>query len=494
MKVEFILLAAGKGTRTRQDLPKVLLPLGGEPMLFHILRELAQIDNSHINLVVGYGEEEVKDAVAKLKLPQDTLSYVSQKEQLGTGHAVACAMNKLTNSSIAVVLYGDVPFLSRKTIERVIAEITDTKDSKSTAVWLTTDLADPSGFGRIQRNTVGNPIAIVEEKDCDAHQKRIKEVNTGIMAAPAKSMQSWLKELLASKPKNKQGEYLLTDLMQLAHKKDHVIKVIKTKDKKDYLSANDMWQLAKLERMLQRKRAQELGESGVYMRDPERLDILGDLKVGDKVSLGANVLFKGKVKLGSDVIIGDNCIIEDSQIGDGTQVRDFCHIQNSKIGARCSLGPYARLRPQSQLEDEVHIGNFVETKKSVLRQGAKASHLSYIGDSEVGKNSNVGAGVITCNYDGKSKHQTIIEEGTFIGSNTSLVAPVTVGKNATIGAGSVITKDVPASSLAVTRAAQKTVRKPEEKPDKTPAKSGAQPSRTTRKEASKHLQDLHKNQ
>lgn len=477
MKIEFIVLAAGKGKRTKSELPKVILPLGGEPMLFSILHTLANFNNAKINLVVGKGAKQVKASVNALAGPGSKLysklgkkiKYVEQKEQRGTGHAVAQAFKRISNdnNAIAVVLYGDVPLLQQDTIKRIIAATQGgeigpttakaTRNIEASAVWLVANLANPTGYGRIVRNALGNPRAIVEEKDCDSAQREIREINTGILAAPVPAMKKWLKTLLANPPQNNQGEYLLTDLMELACRDDHNVKVLQAKDMQEIQGANDMWQLAQLERTLQQRRVKALALQGVYFQDPARIDILGEVKVASGVRIGANVVFKGKVKLGADVVIGNNCILEDTSIAAATSVHDFCHIKDSKIGARCSVGPYVRLRPGSLLAEDAHIGNFVEIKKSKIGKGTKASHLSYIGDSIIGKNSNIGAGLITCNYDGKNKHQTVIGNDAFIGSNSSLVAPVKIGNNAIVGAGSVITKNVAKESLAVTRAPQRTL-------------------------------------
>lgn len=485
MNIEFIVLAAGKGKRTKTDLPKVLLPLGGEPMLFCILRTLANFKNARINLVVGKGAKEVKASVATIAGPGtklhtklgNNIRYVEQKEQLGTGHAVAQAFKGLSGDGVAVVLYGDVPLLRQDTINRIITTTQGGEPSKpngknnagknnagknsdGSAVWLVAHLANPTGYGRIVRSALGNPKAIIEEKDCDFAQKEIREINTGIVAASVPVMKKWLKQLLAKPPQNKQGEYLLTDLMGMACQDDYEVKVLQAKDLQEVQGANDMWQLSQLERILQQRRVKELALQGVHFQDPTRVDILGEVtvgKVGSGVSIGANVVFKGKVNIGADVVIGNNCIIEGTTIATATTIHDFCHIKDSKIGRRCSVGPYARLRVGSVLDEAAHIGNFVETKKSRIGAGAKASHLSYVGDSVIGKNTNIGAGVITCNYDGKNKHKTIIGDDTFIGSNSALVAPVKIGNNAVVGAGSVITKGVTNNSLAITRAPQRSL-------------------------------------
>lgn len=462
MKKEFIILAAGKGKRMISDLPKVLLPLGGEPMLFHIMKQAAKIKNNSIKLVIGNGKEQVQDALEKLTLPKTvSVKQIIQEEQRGTGHAVAQAIGTIANNSIVTVLYGDVPLLQKETIARIVKSAAPSKDNKEgCAIWLTAQLDNPSGYGRIVRNSFGKPIAIVEEKDCNIRQKEIKEVNTGIMSAPASAIKRWLKKLMAQKPANKQKEYLLTDLMLMAKTEKYPIRTIAAQNTEEFLGANDMQELARLERILQMRLVGEHAKKGVYFRDPARIDILGGNRInfGKNVQVGVNVIFSGNIRVGNNVNIGNNCIISDVNIGNDTEIKDFCHIQNSRIGKRCILGPYARLRPQSIMEDETMLGNFVEVKKSTIGKGSKASHLSYIGNSKLGPGVNFGAGAITCNYDGKSKHETKIKDGAFIGSNTSLVAPVTIGKNAMVGAGSVITEDIPAANLAISRSPQKHIK------------------------------------
>ena len=463
MNIEFILLAAGKGKRTLSDLPKVLLPLGGKPMLFHIIEQMTRFRNSNINLVIGHDATQVKTATEdfcnKLNLSPARIRYVNQKEQRGTGHAVAVALKKIpakeANNSLGVVMYGDVPLIRDETIKAMIQEASPSKQQEVSAVWLTAHLENPTGYGRIVRNTFGRPIGIVEEKDCKAEQRKIKEINTGILAAPLRSIKPWLNRMLRSKPQSAQGEYLLTDLMHMAYQEDHNIGILTASDREEFLGANDMWQLTQLERIVQKRRAEDLAKKGVYLRDPQRLDILGEVKTGKGVKIGVNVILRGKISIGKDVEIGNNCLLENCSIGDGTTVKDFCYIQDAKVGKRCTLGPYTRLRPGTDLGEEVKLGNFVEVKNSKLKQGAQVSHLSYIGDTHIGTNTNIGAGVITCNYDGIDKHKTVIKDNSFIGSNTSLVAPLTIGKDSIVGAGSTITKDVKDGSLALTRAPQR---------------------------------------
>ena len=454
MKTEVILLAAGKGKRMRASLPKVLLPLGGSPMLFHSLTTLASLKPHKIHLVVGHGEAQLKEALGGWALAGwEQLNLVRQTEQLGTGHAAALALRKVAKDSLALIMFADVPLVRKQTLRRLM-----TRARSSKAVWSVAELEAPYGYGRIRRDEQGRPCRIVEEKDCTPKERSIKEANMGILAAPARVLLKWLEEILACPPANAQQEYLLTDLMEHAYKDSYPIELVKTNDTSEFLGANDMVQLAQLERIVQRRRREYLMNQGVCFLDPQRVDILGQVRAGQDVIIGPNVIFKGEVVLAKAVSIASHCVIDSCSIGEGTQVRDFCHLEGSRIGKNCVLGPYSRVRPQCFFEDEVHLGNFVEAKKAHIGKGSKASHLTYLGDSKIGKQVNLGAGTITCNYDGTKKHLTVIKEGAFIGSNTSLVAPVTIGKGATIGAGSVISKDVSAYSLAVSRSKQQEIK------------------------------------
>lgn len=447
MKVEIILLAAGQGKRMKRQLPKILLPLGGQPMLFHILSQLNRLKAHKMHIVVGYKEEWLRAQ------PLASAELVRQKERLGTAHAVAQAIKRVAQDNLVLIIYGDVPLVREWTLKKLIRTA-----QKNQAVWCIARLENPYGYGRIVRDENGRPCRIVEEKDCTIQQRSIKEANMGVLAASADFLRKGLRRILAQPPDNAQGEYLLTDLMEFAYQGGYAIDTLMTADETEFWGANDMLQLAKLERVLQNRRVAVLAQQGVYFADPSRVDILGSLRAGRNLSIGPNVIFKGQVQLGDGVRIGSHCVIKDCRIAAGTEVRDFCHIEDSRIGKNCVLGPYARVRPQSRIEDEVRIGNFVETKNVQLKAGVKVSHLTYLGDSEIGKQVNVGAGVITCNYDGVRKNHTVIKDGAFIGSNSALVAPVVIGKNAVVGAGSVINKNVQDRSLAVTRADQKEIK------------------------------------
>ena len=451
MQLEIILLAAGKGKRMQSSLPKVLLPLGGQSMLHHCLTTLQKLKPALIHLVVGHKEEQVRQSVQAMK----KVNLIRQKEQLGTGHAVAQALKKIPQDSLTMVIYADVPLVRAQTLKKLLGKARSGK-----AVWCIADLMDPYGYGRILRDERGNACRIVEERNCTSRQRVIKEANMGALAAPAGVLQKWLKRILAQPPDDAQKEYLLTDVMQLAYQEAYPIDTLKTDDESEFWGANDMLQLAKLERVLQARRVAELARKGVYLADPARVDILGSVQAAQNVKLGPNILFIGRVRLGEGVQIDSHCVINDCSIAAGTRVRDFCHLEASRIGKNCTLGPYARVRPQSQFEDEVGIGNFVETKKAHIGRGTKVHHLTYLGDTQIGTGVNIGAGTITCNYDGMRKHLTVIKDRAFIGSNTALVAPVTIGRDAVVGAGSVINRNVSDNSLAVERSSQREIKKP----------------------------------
>jgi len=418
-------------------------------MISHSLTTLSSLKPHRIHLVVGHGEAQLREAVAGWK----KINLVRQTEQLGTGHAAMLALRKVAKGSLVLIMFADVPLVSKQTLKKLM-----TRARLSKAVWSVAQLEDPYGYGRVLRDENGRPCRIVEEKDCTPTERSIKEANMGILAAPARVLLKWLEEILACPPANVQREYLLTDLMEHAYKDSYPIELVKTNDSGEFLGANDMIQLAQLERIVQRRRIEKLMSRGVCFLDPQRVDILGQVRAAQDVIIGPNVIFKGEVVLGKAVNISSHCVIDNCSIAEGTQVRDFCHLEGSRIGKNCVLGPYSRVRPQCFFEDEVHLGNFVETKKAYIGRGSKASHLTYVGDSKIGKQVNLGAGTITCNYDGMKKHLTVIKEGVFVGSNTSLVAPVTIGKGATIGAGSVISKDVSAYSLAVERNKQQEIK------------------------------------
>ena len=439
----------------RADRPKVLLPLGGMPMLYHCLESAQKALTDEIYLVIGHGNQQVKECLQDLGAPT-RVKTVLQQDLLGSGHALSLALRAIPASAVVVVMYGDAPLIKPKTIKQLIRAARN-----EAAIWLTARMEQPHGYGRIIRDSAGSACAIVEEKDCDARQRRIKEINTGFMAAPADRLRAWLKQVLAAGPTNKQSEYLLTDVMQFAYTDSYPIKTAICNDSKEFLGANDLWQLTQLEHQLQQDRVRALAQQGGYFLHPGAVRILGkngSLRIGRNVNIGANIVFNGAVRLGNNVHIGSGCFIKDTSIGDDTQVLESCHLDEARLGKRCSVGPFARIRPQSYVDDEARVGNFVEMKNARLGPGSKASHLSYLGDALIGAEANLGAGTITCNYDGKTKHQTRIKDGAFIGSNASLVAPVTIGERAIVGAGSVISKDVAADSLALERSRQQEIK------------------------------------
>ncbi|OGI70140.1 MAG: UDP-N-acetylglucosamine diphosphorylase/glucosamine-1-phosphate N-acetyltransferase [Candidatus Muproteobacteria bacterium RBG_16_60_9] len=452
--LEVIILAAGQGKRMHSDLPKVLHAIGGKPLLAHVIDVAGDLAPRAIRVVYGHGGEQVRSALAPAPV-----HWIHQAEQLGTGHAVQQAIAAVADDSTVLVLYGDVPLIRADTLRHLISP-----SPQPTLALLTMELPDPNGYGRIVRNSRGAVERIVEQKDASATEARLREINTGIMAAPARLLRRWLARLENS---NSQREYYLTDIVGMAAAQDVAIVTHRPRAVWEILGVNSKRELADLERAHQRTVAQALLEKGVTLRDPERLDVRGELSCGRDVVIDVNVIFEGKVTLGDGVSIGPNNLIRDTEIRAGTQILANCVIEEAVIGAGARIGPFARLRPGNRLADRVHVGNFVEIKKSEIGEGSKANHLTYIGDSRVGRDVNVGAGTITANYDGANKNQTIIEDNVSIGSNVVLRAPVTVGDGATIGAGSVITKDAPAGELTLTRAEQKTV-----KGWKRPKKSG----------------------
>ncbi|MDJ0739907.1 MAG: bifunctional UDP-N-acetylglucosamine diphosphorylase/glucosamine-1-phosphate N-acetyltransferase GlmU [Gammaproteobacteria bacterium] len=442
MRLGVVILAAGQGTRMKSDLPKVLHRIAGRPLLGHVVdcaRALAAVE---IVVVYGHGGERVREAFAD----QPDLRWVEQAEQLGTGHAVQQAMPALRESEQLLVLYGDVPLTRPETLQDLI-----TATGHSGFGLLTVTLPDPTGYGRIVRNAGGCVQRIVEQKDATAEELAIDEVNTGILCAPRERLAGWLGGLSNS---NAQGEYYLTDVIGMAVADGFDIQVRQPAAAVEAEGVNNRVQLAALERAHQRRVAERLMTAGVTLRDPARLDVRGRIEHGRDCEIDVNVLIEGEVRLGDRVRIGANCVLRDVEIGDDVEILDNCVLEQAKVGSASKVGPFARLRPGAELIGGAHIGNFVEIKKSVVGRGSKVNHLSYIGDTEIGAGVNIGAGTITCNYDGANKHKTIISDHAFIGSNTALVAPVTVGVNATIGAGSVIGKDAPDDKLTLTRAKQ----------------------------------------
>ena len=436
-----VILAAGPGTRMHSSTPKVLHRLAGRAMLTYVFDTAKQLSPEVICVVYGHGGERVRQAVE-----ENGVVWVMQEPQLGTGHAVMQAAPHLDERWPTLVLYGDVPLIRAETLKRLVQAT-----GKGLGL-LTATLDGPSGYGRILRNGK-KVVGIVEEKDANSRQRALREINTGIVVAPTKKLKSWLAKLQNN---NAQKEYYLTDIVALATKDRVPVTAIPAGTAWEALGVNSRAQLAELERVYQRKLAASLLEQGVALADPSRCDVRGSLACGRDVAIDVNCVFEGEVKLGDGVSVGANCVLKDVTVGPGTRVEPFCHLENADIGADCRIGPYARIRPgtRTRLADGVHIGNFVEVKASSIGAGSKANHLSYIGDSEVGRNVNVGAGTIVCNYDGANKHRTVIEDDVFIGSGTQLVAPVRVGRGATLGAGTTLTKDAPAGELTLSRVKQ----------------------------------------
>ena len=445
MELEVIVLAAGKGTRMYSDIPKVLHKIGGKAMLAHVVDAAAKLKATKTHLVTGYQGDLVRQSFAA----DSTLNWVEQTEQLGTGHAVMQVLPHLQKNSTVLILYGDVPLLKTATLLQLLEK------TRNTAVAVLTLVTDtPYGLGRIVRDAAGAATAIVEEKDASAEQQKITEINSGIIAVSAARLTRWLARLTTG---NAQGEYYLTDIIGLAHSDGDAIETLVIDDAFQVQGVNNRLQLAELERHYQIERAKTIALQGVTLADPLRLDIRGEPVFGKDVEIDINVILEGEVNIGNRVKIGANVIIRNSVIGDGSTILPNSLVEDAQIKSGCSVGPFARIRPGTILEDNAKIGNFVETKKALIGKGSKVSHLSYIGDATLGENVNVGAGTITCNYDGVNKHQTKIGDGVFIGSNTALVAPVNIGDDATIGAGSTITGNVPSESLAVARGRQRNI-------------------------------------
>ncbi len=445
MKLQTIILAAGQGKRMRSSVPKVLHKIGGKALLAHVHDLAMQLGDNSVNVIYGHGGDQVRTTLGELKT-----EWTEQKEQLGTGHAVMQVSNWIDNASTVLILYGDVPLLKLETVTKLIAYA-----DKGGMGLLTVSLDDPTGYGRIERNANGDVTSIVEEKDANLEQREIREVNTGILAVNGNRLLGWLNQLTNQ---NAQGEYYLTDIIALAVADSVTIETTQPADQNEVLGINNRLQLAQLERVYQMRQALTLMESGITLLDPSRFDLRGEIvSHGQDVEIDVNVLIEGQVKLGERVKIGPNVIIKDSHIGDDVEIFANSLIDRANIGAGSHIGPFARIRPESTLGEYVHIGNFVEIKKTTVGNSTKINHLSYIGDSIIGSNVNVGAGTITCNYDGANKHLTIIEDGAFIGSDTQLVAPVKIGRNATIGAGSTITKNAPDGQLTLSRSKQDSI-------------------------------------
>lgn len=444
MPLTIVILAAGQGKRMQSDLPKVLQPLAGRPLLQHVIATAQTLGPAAIHVVYGHGGERVREALAVAPV-----SWALQAEQRGTGHALAQAMPQIDDGDLVLVLYGDVPLIRTETLQALIAPA-----GPDAVTLLTAALDDPTGYGRIVRNARGQVQRIVEEKDATARQRRIREGNTGVLVAPAKRLRQWLARLKAD---NAQGELYLTDIVAMAVAEKVKVLPQVADNATEVLGVNDRLQLAEVEAAYRARRARALLLAGVTLVDPLRIDVRGELEVGRDTQIDVNVVFEGRVRLGHRVSIGPNCVIRDSEIGDDSVVFPNCVIERANIGPSCRIGPFARFRPSSTLARGVHVGNFVEVKNSVLGAGSKSNHLTYLGDAVIGSGVNVGAGTVTCNYDGVNKSQTHIDDGAFIGSGSMLVAPVRIGARATIGAGSTITKDTPPDKLTLERSKQVTI-------------------------------------
>mgnify|MGYP003858399351 FL=1 len=442
MNIDVVVLAAGQGSRMKSDLPKVLHPIAGKSMLAHVLDSARSVKANALHVVVGHGSDTVKSHFNEAS----DIQWALQSEQKGTGHAVKMALDNLAPSGVTLILYGDVPLIQANTLQALI----DLVSSKTMAL-LTVNMENPTGYGRIKRDDNQLVTSIVEQKDANQEELTIQEVNTGIMAVPTENLHSWLPQLSSD---NAQGEYYLTDVIAMAVTSGLTVETLQPEFAEETYGVNNRAQQAELERWYQARLVNELMTQGVTVLDPARLDIRGTVSVGRDVVIDANVILEGEVVLGDGVHIEANCIIKNSSLAAGSVIKAFSHIDNAQVSEACDIGPYARLRPGTVLENGAKVGNFCEVKKSVIGAGSKVNHLSYVGDAIVGKNVNIGAGTITCNYDGVNKFKTQIKDGAFIGSNSSLVAPVIVGENATVAAGSTITKEVDDAKLAVARGKQ----------------------------------------
>lgn len=438
MKFSAVILAAGKGTRMYSNKPKVLHTLAGKPMVKHVIDTCEGLGAQNIHLVYGHGGDQMK-----AELGEERVTWVLQADQLGTGHAVNQAAPEFSDDEKVLVLYGDVPLISAETVENLL----DSQPTGGIAL-LTVVLDNPMGYGRIIRRN-GPVIAIVEQKDATEEQKLIKEINTGVMVATGGDLKRWLAAL---KNENAQGEYYLTDIIAAAHDEGRAVEAVHPVSPIEVEGVNDRAQLARLERAYQSAQAQKLLEQGVMLRDPSRFDLRGSLQCGMDIEIDVNVIIEGNVTIGDNVVIGAGCVLKDCEIDDNTIIRPYSVIEGATVGEDCTVGPFTRLRPGAELCNDAHVGNFVEVKNVRLGEGSKANHLTYLGDAEIGQRVNVGAGVITCNYDGANKFKTIIGDDVFVGSDSQLIAPVTIANGATVGAGSTVTKDVAENELYISRA------------------------------------------
>ena len=444
MSLSIIILAAGQGSRMYSELPKVLHQLAGKSLLEHVHHTASMLETRGIHIIYGYGGDQLIEEHSHLDV-----EWVEQKEQLGTGHAVKQALPNIPDKDLVLVLYGDVPLITSETLADLVNAAEETSFSL-----LTTFVEDPRGYGRILRNENDEVSRIVEDKDATDDEKRISEINTGMMVINGKALKQWVEKL---EDNNAQSEFYLTDVIEMAVSDGIKINAVQPYSEVEIRGVNDRAQLAELERYYQLIQAHQLMRRGITIMDPGRFDLRGDLEIDSDCFIDINVILEGRLKIGSGVRIGANCIIKDTVIDDGVEILPNSVIENAVIGKVCRIGPFARIRPETVLNENVHVGNFVEIKKSVLGNGSRANHLSYIGDSEVGTDTNIGAGVITCNYDGANKHKTIIGDNVFIGSDVQLVAPVSVSSGATIAAGTTVTKDVAENELALSRTPQKSM-------------------------------------
>jgi bifunctional UDP-N-acetylglucosamine pyrophosphorylase/glucosamine-1-phosphate N-acetyltransferase len=443
MDLSIIVLAAGQGTRMRSGLPKVLHPLAGRPLLAHALDTAQRLEATAIHVVIGHGAEQVRQA-----FDQTGVRWVIQEHQLGTGHAVAQVLPGVPDSHNVLVMYGDVPLITPATLENLLGVV-----AQGGLAVLTAELDDPSGYGRILRDADGNIHAIVEEKDATAEQRRIREINSGVLAAPAGRLHPWVQAL---DNRNAKGEFYLTDVVAQGVRDGVAVRAVCAPDPNEIRGVNDRAQLAALERCFQRRQAQACMQAGLTLIDPARFDLRGQLTAGQDVVIDVNAVLEGTIRLGNRVTVGPNVVLRNTTVGNDVTILANCVIEEAMIGDGARIGPFTRIRPETVLGARSQIGNFVEIKKSQIGEGSKINHLSYIGDTSVGSKVNIGAGTITCNYDGANKYRTVIGDGVFIGSDTQLVAPVEIGEGAFIGAGSTITRDAPAGELTFSRAPQQT--------------------------------------
>ena len=440
-KLSVVILAAGKGTRMYSDLPKVLHKIAGKPMVKHVIDTAKQLNAAQIHLIYGHGADLLKQ-----RLADEPVNWVFQAEQLGTGHAMQQAAPFFADDENILMLYGDAPLITTETLQKLIAA----KPENGIAL-LTVNLENPTGYGRIIRQD-GNVTAIVEQKDANAEQLKITEVNTGVMVSDGASFKKWLERLDNN---NAQGEYYMTDVIGLANQDGFKVVAVQATDMMEVEGANNRLQMAALERYFQRKQAQKLLLAGVSLTDPERFDLRGELEHGKDVEIDINVIIEGNVRLGNRVKIGAGCVLKNVEIADDVEIKPYSVLENAVVGEKAAIGPFSRLRPGAELAAETHVGNFVEIKQAKVGKGSKVNHLTYIGDAEIGRDCNIGAGVITCNYDGANKFKTVIGDNVFVGSDSQLIAPVTIADNVTVAAGATVTDNVEAGALVISRVRQR---------------------------------------